>query len=193
MQQADRDATRRAFSKPAAFVTLDKGLTLKQELTAARLRELLHYDPETGVFTWLVRAAHRIQVGDEAGTVVDGYRNIKVEGRLHKAHRLAWLYVAGDWPELGIDHRNGIGTDNRFENLREATQAQNCQNLKLNKNNSSGHPGVHWVARCSLWAARIMVNRREVHIGYFKSLELAAAARRDAKRRFHTFNPEARC
>jgi hypothetical protein len=86
------------------------------ELTAERLRELLNYDPDTGVFTWRVRPVHSHRVGDIAGSVrtTRGYRLIGVAGRVYKAHRLAWLYMMGEWPKDQIDHINRDPSDNRF-------------------------------------------------------------------------------
>ena len=105
----------------------------KQELTAERLREVLAYDPDTGVFTWKARTSpfSRVNVGDVAGNLRrDGYIEICVDGRKHQSHRLAWLYVYGEWPADQIDHINGIRTDNRIANLREANNAENHHNLR---------------------------------------------------------------
>ena len=90
-------------------------------LTAARLRELLQYDPETGVFTRLVKTSNGIKVGDVAGTAdARGYILIRVDGWLHLAHRLAWLHMTCEWPKGMIDHINGVRDDNRWSNLRRA-------------------------------------------------------------------------
>ena len=106
----------------------------KADLTAERLRELLHYDPETGVFTWKIRTSNRVKVGSIAGVIdPNGYIRIRLDGRLHQAHRLAWLYMAGQWPAIHIDHINGEKAYNRWCNLREATHAQNMQNYELFK------------------------------------------------------------
>lgn len=164
----------------------------ERALTAELLRELLHYAPDTGVFTWKVRAAHRIQIGDVAGCPSGQYINIKVRGLLYKAHRLAWLYVHGVWPRQHLDHINGVGSDNRIANLREATQRENLQNVGKRATNTSGYPGVSWFKPAALWVAEITTNRKKTHLGYFKRAEDAAAAYRQAKRQQHTFAPEVR-
>lgn len=90
------------------FVNMKK----RDELTAGRLRELLHYNPETGTFTWIARSAHgsHIRIGAIAGSSPNsnGYLQIRADGRTYKAHRLAWLYVNGEWPRADIDHKNGV-------------------------------------------------------------------------------------
>ena len=113
----------------------------RQELTAEKLRELLHYDPDTGIFTRKVRTANRVQVGDAAGCQNGhGYLLIMVQSRLYRAHRLAWLHTHGVWPEDQLDHVNRIRTDNRIDNLRAVTNKQNGQNRSTQSNNTSGHP-----------------------------------------------------
>src|SRR4029450_2313606 len=113
------------------------------ELTAERLRELLDYDPETGDFTWKVNR-RCVRSGSVAGNVncVDGYCYIGVDARRYHAHRLAWLYIKGAWPNDQIDHINGNKADNRFANLRQATHSQNQANGGRYSNNASGYNGV---------------------------------------------------
>lgn len=187
MAEADRDATRRAFSKPAAFVVLTKGLTLKPELTAARLRELLHYDPETGIFTWLVhRQRHR--AGNVAGSPHSaGYVEIGVDGESYLAHRLAWLYVHGAWPAGDVDHRNGVRRDNRIVNLRDVSKVVNLQNRQgAASNNRARLLGVsRSAAKRPSWFARILVDGRQKHLGSFGTPEAAHAAYLAAKRQLH--------
>lgn len=145
-------------------------------LTAARLRELLHYDPETGVFTWLVSNTKRVRVGGIAGCTSDhGYIRIAIDGVQHRAHRLAWLYMTGEWPAHQIDHINGTRDDNRIKNLRQATDAQNRQNLrKPRSDNRCGMLGV--CANRDRWRAVIQVGGKFKHIGTFDTPELAGAA-----------------
>lgn len=98
---------------------------MAQELTAERLRELLHYDPETGVMTRRVALSNRTKVGDEIGRVnpSDGYRYACVDGKSHAVHRLVWLYVTGNWPEHQVNHDNDVRDDNRWTNLRDRPKA----------------------------------------------------------------------
>lgn len=157
-------------------------------ITAARLREVLHYNPITGVFTWRVRTSTCVQVGDVAGgSGSGGYIDIRIDGRKHGAHRLAWLYMTGELPEHEIDHENTCRSDNRWDNLRDATHAQNMQNLrKAPSHNTSGFLGVSEDRR-GLWRAQIMVGGRNKSLGYHQTQELAHAAYLEAKARLHPF------
>jgi hypothetical protein len=151
-----------------------------------RLREVLHYNPETGKFRWLVSVNSRAQAGAVAGTInAEGYRQIQIDGRLYGAHRLAWLYMAGEWPADKVDHRNVIKDDNRWENLREASHAQNCQNKRKPRDNKSGVKGVYWHARTSKWCAYIRANGRAFYLGLFTDINEAAAAYAAASEKYH--------
>ncbi len=153
------------------------------EFTAEYLRSVLHYDQETGIFTWKVRTSASVKAGDVAGCPgVNGYLRIRVQSRQYKAHRLAWLYVYGVWPKDQIDHINRNRSDNRISNLREATNKQNQQNTGKQSNNTSGHPGVSWYKQSSKWVARIRHNQKLIHLGYFENLEDAIAARKAAEK-----------
>lgn len=159
-------------------------------MNANRLRELLSYDPITGIFTWKVRPANRCQIGQVAGRIANtGYRQISVENVRYLAHRLAWLYVTGEWPSGDLDHRNGAKDDNRFSNLRECVAHENMQNAGLNKNNTSGFTGVTWNKKSGKWEAQIGVRRKLIKLGLFVKPEEAALAYKNAKRQYHTFNP----
>ncbi len=161
----------------------------KTALTAALLRELFDYDADTGLFTRKVSTTNRVKVGDVAGAKNQkGYINIMVCARLHPAHRLAWLYVHGVWPQGQIDHINGIRDDNRIGNLREATNAQNKQNMHAARADSkTGLLGVRWNDRHQCWQARIMVDGKGRHLGNFSTAEDAHAAYLSAKRELHEF------
>lgn len=99
------------------------------DLTADRLKEVLSYDKNTGEFFWIKSLSHRINIGEKAGTYRNnGYTKISLDGKPYFCHRLAWLYVYGNWPKENIDHINNIKDDNRIENLREASQSQNNMN-----------------------------------------------------------------
>lgn len=157
-------------------------------LTRERLQEVLYYDPETGEFRWKVSLSRRIKVGDVAGCLTDGYRQIEIDHTVYVAHRLAWLYQTGDWPTKFIDHINGIRSDNRFVNLREATTTQNAQNSRSVRGKSIWR-GVCWETRKKRWRAMIRVNGKQRHLGYFEDEEKAAEAYQSAQRLFHPFAP----
>lgn len=146
-------------------------------LTPARLRELLHADPDTGICTWLVSTG-RVKVGDVAGCLNNGngYIYIGINERLELAHRLIWLYVTGSWPSHEIDHINGEKADNRFANLREATSSQNKANRGPQSNNTSGYKGVSWHKHSRRWAAQIHKDGRRISLGYYPTPEAAHSA-----------------
>lgn len=150
----------------------------KADLTAQRLRELLSYDPDTGIFYWRVNRRGRAKAGSKAGTPhSDGYWEIGVDGKAYRAHRLAWLYVHGYTPKEMLDHINRNRLDNRIENLRKSENYLNMRNAGPYKQNSSGVRGVSWSDKSKRWVAAIMDRGRNFHLGSYKSIEEAAAAR----------------
>ena len=150
-----------------------------QDITAEYLRSILHYDPATGIFTRKIGSANQVKVGDATGSQNGkGYLNIKLQSRPFQAHRLAWLYVYGEWPEDQLDHINRNRSDNRISNLREVTNKQNHQNASKRSDNTSGHPGVSWYKQRSEWRAQITHNYKHIHLGYFNTIEEAVAARK---------------
>jgi hypothetical protein len=155
------------------------------DLTADQLKEVLHFDPDTGQFTWLKRTAKCVHVGDVAGAIDrKGYITIGFNRKIYKSHRLAWLYVTGEWPNGLIDHINGNKSDNRFCNLRVVNESGNSQNVrKPNRRNQSGFMGV--IRFQNKWRASITINRKTYCIGDFKTPEEAHAAYLDAKRKSH--------
>lgn len=159
-------------------------------LTQSDLKELLHYCPETGEFTWLVSTGPRAQAGSVAGTLSHGYQQIQIQGTLYRAHRLAWLYTHGEFPPEGLDHKNRVKTDNRICNLRPATDAENQQNLSMRSDNTSGHVGVSWNNPRQKWLAQIRINCKKIHLGRFTNIEDAIAARKAAELKYHTFQNE---
>lgn len=161
----------------------------KTELTAALLGELFSYDASTGIFTRKVSTTNRVKVGDVAGSPnKKGYINIMVLGRLHPAHRLAWLYAYGVWPRGQIDHINGVKSDNRLANLREATNAENRQNLmRAPSQSQTGLLGVGRHTPTGKWRARICVNGTTRYLGNYSTQEEAYAAYLAAKRELHEF------
>lgn len=150
------------------------------------LKDQLSYDPETGVFTWAQTRPGTAKKGTHAGCKNrEGYVQIMVRGKYHAAHRLAWLYVYGEWPVLQVDHINGNPNDNRIANLRLVSASENAQNKrKARSDNSSGFLGV--TAHYGKWRAQISVMGERHHLGNFSTPEEAHAAYVEAKRRIHS-------
>jgi hypothetical protein len=145
-------------------------------LTAERLRQVLHYDGSTGVFTRLTAPQPRFPVGSVAGTNHSrGYWVVTVDGRIYKAHRLAWLYAHGNWPDGEIDHINLVKTDNRLSNLRVVTRSENTSNRsRARVDNKLGLLGVSQVG--NRYIARIAIGGSQRYLGIFKTPDQAKAA-----------------
>lgn len=157
------------------------------EALRQRVMELLDYDPDTGVFTRKVSRGN-VRAGSVAGSHhPQGYLRIAIDGKNHKAHRLAYLIVHGFTPNA-IDHINGNPADNRIDNLREATIQENNRNTGKRVTNSSGYKGVYWKKQSQKWMAYITVTRKNIHLGYFTNPEEASAAyEAAAKKHFGEF------
>lgn len=110
-----------------------------------------------------------------------GYCQVALFNKIYRAHRVAWLFHTGDWPTGVIDHINGIKTDNRIENLRDVSIAENCKNAAIPKRNSSGVSGVFWCDYARSWKAYIGISGKRKHLGYFKNKEDAVSARKAAE------------
>lgn len=165
-------------------------MSTRQPLTAERLGEVLSYEPEIGLFRWRVRTSNRVKVGAVAGrSNGNGYTRICVDGVQHYAHRLAWLAVHGEHPAGEIDHRNGDRADNRIENLRVASHAENGQNQALRATNTSGRHGVSWSKNHSKWVAYIVKAGKKKPLGLFECIERASEAYMAAKASLHAFQP----
>jgi HNH endonuclease/AP2 domain len=146
----------------------------KQIITQKELKELLEYNPDTGIFTWNKKPNRRILVNSIAGFKSLGYISIRLLGRIYRAHRLAWLYMTGSWPQKEyIDHINGIKDDNRFCNLREATNSENCFNSAKRPLNTSGYKGVSYDKSRNKWSVRATINTKKYFIGRYESAEMA--------------------
>lgn len=152
-------------------------------ITQKQLKELLHYDEHTGVFTWIKRVANCIHIGDIADSINDkGYICVKVSGKSYKAHRLAWLYMYGAFPEYSIDHEDQVKHHNWIKNLREVDNQTNCKNRRVGKNNSSGCVGVSFQKKDNRWRAYInSKDGKTKHLGMFIDLDNAIAARKSAE------------
>lgn len=143
-----------------------------------RIKSLLVYDPATGAFKWRVSLSCRAPVGSVAGTKkMNGYCCIALDNRKYQSHRLAWVYMTGRDPgQMLIDHINGIRDDNRWENLRLATRAQNQVNSKCPIRNASGLKGASKCPNAARWKATIRHGGKNVYLGIFQSPELAHEA-----------------
>jgi hypothetical protein len=148
-------------------------------ISADRVRQLLSYDPETGVFMWRERGMRR-QLNRPITCKRRGYVHVTIAYKNYPAHQLAWLYVHNEWPSKEIDHINGIRDDNRIANLRLATRTENQRNIAPLSNNKSGYKGVCWHAASGKWRAIIGVAHKQIHLGVFADKEAALKARRDA-------------
>ncbi len=147
---------------------------MKQEI----IKRIFHYSPDTGLFTRLVKQGQRGAIGSIAGSAdTKGYTIIKIDGKSHKAHRLAWLYVYGEMPDSHIDHINHNPSDNRISNLRSVTQAENNKNRPPQHDNKSGVSGVIWRKQSKKWMARISVKNKRVHLGLYSDINEAIKVR----------------
>lgn len=154
----------------------ERGLTLET------LQSIISYNPETGHFYWKsMRKGFVCLDGKRAGGIeANGYVVININNVAYKAHRLAWFYTHGVWPNNQIDHINRIRTDNRINNLREATQMENSRNAKAKSINTSGFKGVSWHKEWRRWMATICVAGKAKFLGYYPTAELASDAYRRA-------------
>lgn len=181
-----------------------KRLTDKQAcIDQAFVKRLFEYNEHDGIFTWRHRtpdtflhvgpystdrvcaAWNAKHAGRQAGrTNGEGYVDIFIHKRPFKAHRLAWLYVHGEWPTAIIDHKDQNRANNCITNLRLATLSQNKVNSS-SCSNTSGVRGVHWYKKYGKWVAIIGVNGKQKNLGYFNSIDDAAAARKAAEIRYY--------
>lgn len=135
-------------------------------LTQARLKEVLHYDPETGIFTWRNSPARNVVAGAVAGSIgKKGYKKVSIDGKHYSQHRLAFLYMTGSFPPEQVDHVNRIRGDNRYSNLRLVSNADNNRNTKLCSTNTSGVMGVTWHRCTRKWQATIRHEGQTVYLG----------------------------
>ena len=160
-------------------------LIKQPRLSFDRLREVIQYEPLTGVFLWKSskKSTYILRV---AGCLnYYGYRVIRIDQTNYTAHRLAWLYTYGKWPDVEIDHINLVKDDNRIYNLREATRSQNQRNTRKLCGNTSGFKGISWNNNAGKWQVYIRTNSKRIHLGYFFSLSDAADAYSTASSKYH--------
>jgi HNH endonuclease len=148
-------------------------------ITQERLKELLSYDPLTGVFLWRVDRGGK-RAGETAGCKKRTYTMISVDDELYRAHHLAWFYMTGEWPEPFVDHRDLNKHNNVWTNLRLATKSQNQANIGLIKSNKSGLKGVSRYrageAYGKPWQAQIQKDGKTIYLGHFATKEEGHAA-----------------
>ena len=143
-------------------------------ITQDEIKSVLNYNPDTGDLVWSDCLYNQIRKGKIAGNPTKlGYRDVMYKGKTYKAHRLIWLYVYGEFPDLQIDHIDCNGLNNRLSNLRLCTQFQNKLNSAKPKTNTSGYKGVCWQKRLQKWQTRCVANGKRIHLGYFTDKEEA--------------------
>lgn len=149
------------------------------------LRHLFNYDPETGVITRRVKMNRSGAAGYVVGVPLLGYLRATVLRQNYGCHRIAWALHYGEWPDMHLDHINGIRTDNRIVNLREVTTAQNSFNSSLSKRSASGIKGVSWSVASGKWQGYVGFENTRHHVGFFDNLTDADAAVRTAREVLH--------
>jgi hypothetical protein len=163
--------------------------------TREQIKNALHYNPETGIFTWLISPSQRALKGSVAGTVNDaGYIVIGLDGNHYRAHRLAWFYMTGEWPTIKIDHENTVRSDNRWGNLRLANDSQNVCNQTLRADNTSGVKGVRFwknktheyvIARLAVYGKVIQKNFSVAKLGRDEAFRMACQCIADLREAAH--------
>jgi hypothetical protein len=149
-------------------------------ITQSELKDRYYYNPDTGLFTRICKTN-----GRHFGKTLINNKKITIKGKAYLPHRLAWLYMTGQHPKNFIDHINRDSTDNRFNNLREATYAENNRNRSIGKDNTSGYKGVSWHKGRKKWRAEIRVDNKSIHLGYFDDIKDAGTAYIQAANIYH--------
>lgn len=149
-------------------------------ITQKKLKKILNYNSETGIFTNKTTRSNRAIKNSIAGNIQkDGYVRIRINRKNYYAHRLAWLFVYGDMPTGHIDHINHNKADNRMINIRESTHQENCKNQSKRSDNTSGVVGVSWNKKRNRWEARIKIDGTNKFLGYFVNFHKAVNARKN--------------
>lgn len=170
----------------------------KNDITVEFIESILDYDPQSGIMIWKYRPKSMFQslksfmpwnkryAGKEINCLdKDGYIQISIYKKRYFAHRVAWLLVYREWPNISLDHINGIKSDNRIHNLRMATESQNAWNTRAPSNNKSGYKGVSFHALGNKWQAHISKNNTKIYLGLFNTPEEAYGAYKKAAIQLH--------
>lgn len=163
--------------------------TKTENLTYERAIEILQYDAENGVLMRKLISG-RWKICGHKPRRSDGRGEVRIDGKSYLAHRLIWLLVYREWPEF-VDHIDRHPMNNKIENLRATNRTENMHNLGMYKNNSSGYLGVSLFKRRNKYQARIMLNGKRIHLGYFNTAEEAFTAYMLAKIQYHPSSPDA--
>lgn len=158
---------------------------VNRNLTQEELKRCLHYNPNTGIFRRKLSYNPKIRVGEIAGGESEGYIRIRVRGKKFMAHRLAWLYVYGYFPENQIDHIDRNRSNNKIDNLRHVSQSCNLKNISLKSNNTSGVTGVYWSSLEKRYKAGVKFNQKYIHLGTFENFNDAVKARWDGEIKYN--------
>ena len=157
-------------------------------MTQKELKEVVSYNEETGVFTWINPNKYtKYNKEKELGGIdkTTGYKTSFINGKKYRQHRLAWLYVYGEMPTEHIDHINHDRADNRIKNLRQVSRSENSKNQKIAKNNTSGFMGVYYLKKTNKWYGQIRIDNKLIHLGYFSDKADAIKARKDAEIKYN--------
>jgi hypothetical protein len=161
-------------------------MEINKDLSFDYVNRLFNYNQFTGILTWKIKKANRIKVGHPVGFYdTGGYLRVWVNSKTYSLHRIAWIIMAGSWPDFQIDHINGVRDDNRWENLRSVTAHENSKNQAKPKNNTSGFIGVSYLKLNKKYAAYIRINGKKKHLGYFDNAIDAFNERKKASSEFN--------
>lgn len=160
---------------------------VKLKLPSAKvLNDFLNYDPETGILTWKMRPSNRVKIGEEAGRILHDRVEVGFMKKRYFANRLIWRMVTGEDPgNMQVDHIDVNPLNNRWDNLRLATQSSNNHNMKKPSTNTSGVKGVSWCSERKMWKAQLCTNGKRKHIGRFVNKEDATEAIREYREKMH--------
>lgn len=156
-------------------------------VTLERLKDLLSYDPESGLFNWKIPMNRgQIKEGDVAGYLhkQTGYVIIGIDGLVYSAHTLAWFYMTGEWVK-GLDHINRVKSDNKFDNLRKADASEQIANTSLRRDNTSGVKGVYYDSRRNKFQTEIHFKGKKYYLGAYDTIEEAACVVYDKRTELH--------